>query len=115
VLPIGNEKTNHFKVPIQVRYVQYKQGGTYYHFPKLEVVNNDLIATFYKNMGNAKVKLTKKELIKIWRENSLSRARQFQQLINENGWSRAQLARHLGVSRSWVTQVMRALTQAWSI
>ncbi|MEE9465109.1 MAG: helix-turn-helix transcriptional regulator [Candidatus Neomarinimicrobiota bacterium] len=35
-----------------------------------------------------------------------ARAHRFQRLMDENGWSRAELARQLGVSRAWVTKVL---------
>ena len=41
------------------------------------------------------------------RETQVERAARFQRLMDENGWSRAELARQLGVSRAWVTKVLR--------
>lgn len=35
---------------------------------------------------------------------------QFRELLEENEWTQAELARHLGVSRAWVTKVIRAST-----
>ncbi len=40
------------------------------------------------------------------RETKEERATRFQQLMNDNGWTRAELARQLGVSRAWVTKVL---------
>ncbi len=40
------------------------------------------------------------------RETMEARAHRFQRLMDENGWSRAELARQLGVSRAWVTKVL---------
>jgi len=36
------------------------------------------------------------------------RASRFQRLMDENGWTRVELARQLGVSRAWVNRVLRA-------
>lgn len=43
------------------------------------------------------------------RQSILARAKDLEALRAERGWSRAQLARHLGVSRSAVTQALRPL------
>jgi len=40
---------------------------------------------------------------------STVRAGEYQKMIEENSWSKADLARYLGVSRAWVTIVMREL------
>jgi hypothetical protein len=41
------------------------------------------------------------------RETKEDRAARFQRLMDENGWTRAEVARELGVSRAWVTKVLR--------
>ena len=48
----------------------------------------------------------KLSLIKPKRETKIERKQRFEDLVNKNGWSRAELARHLGSSRAWVTKVM---------
>jgi len=40
------------------------------------------------------------------RETKEERTARFQQLMDDNGWSRAELARQLGVSRAWITKVL---------
>ncbi len=40
------------------------------------------------------------------RETRAERTVRYQQLMAENGWTRAELARQLGVSRAWVTKVL---------
>lgn len=40
------------------------------------------------------------------RETKVERAAYFQRLMDENGWTRAELARQVGVSRAWVTKVL---------
>jgi DNA-binding XRE family transcriptional regulator len=44
-----------------------------------------------------------------WYAKKTIRSIEFQKLIEENDWTKADLARHLGVSRAWVTIVMREL------
>ncbi len=41
------------------------------------------------------------------RETKEERAVRFQQLMDDNGWTKAELARQLGVSRAWVTKVLK--------
>ena len=43
------------------------------------------------------------------KETKEERAARFQRLMDENGWTRAELALQLGVSRAWVTKVLRNL------
>ena len=40
------------------------------------------------------------------RESKEARKERFNELIKKNNWTRAELARHLGVSRAWVTKVL---------
>ena len=89
--------------------MQYKQGGTYYYFPEVTIENGRLNATFNRNRGLKGVKFTREELQAYWQAKSTARADEYQKMIEENGWSKADLARHLGVSRAWVTIVMREL------
>jgi hypothetical protein len=89
--------------------MQYKQGGTYYYFPEVTIENGSLNATFYRNRGNAGVKFTREELQKYWHAKSKVRSMEYQKLIKDNDWSKADLARYLGVSRAWITIVMREL------
>jgi DNA-binding XRE family transcriptional regulator len=51
-------------------------------------------------------RLTLSELKQKRLEARLRKAEEYQRLIDENGWTRAGLARHLGVSRAWVTIVL---------
>jgi hypothetical protein len=53
--------------------------------------------------------LTREELHDYYRQQRNKKAAEYQKMIEENGWSKADLARHLGVSRAWVTIVMREL------
>ncbi len=40
------------------------------------------------------------------RESKVYRKKRFIKLMEKNGWTKAELARHLGVSRAWVTKVL---------
>ena len=41
------------------------------------------------------------------KQQRLARAKKYQGLLEMNDWSKAELARYLGVSRAWVTTVLR--------
>ncbi len=65
---------------------------------------------FYNNLRiNKPEKLTREELRDNYRNERINRSIEYQKLIEENGWSKADLARYLSVSRAWVTIVMREL------
>jgi hypothetical protein len=100
-------ETNRITLPFNNRYTQYKQGGTYYYFPQVSIDNGRLNVVFYRNRGRKGVKFSRDELQKYWQVNKTARAVEFEKMLNENNWSKADLARHLGVSRAWVTIVMR--------
>jgi hypothetical protein len=103
----AGEKTNRIILPFKIRYMQYKQGGTYYYFPNVTIENGYLNAIFFRNRGQNGVKFTREELQKYWQVKSEARSIEFGKLMDENNWSKADLARYLGVSRAWVTMVMR--------
>ena len=44
--------------------------------------------------------------VKPCKETKLERRKRYSLLINENGWTKAKLARQLGVSRAWVTMTV---------
>jgi hypothetical protein len=105
----AGKKTNRIILPFKIRYMQYKQGGTYYYFPKVSIENARLNVTFYRNRGQKDVKFTREELQKYWQVKSAARSIEFGKLMEENHWSKADLSRYLGFSRAWVTMVMREL------
>ncbi len=43
------------------------------------------------------------------KQQRLARAKEYRDLLDKNGWTRAELARQLGVSRAWVTTVLKTL------
>jgi len=55
--------------------------------------------------GLQRCELYPRRLTKVERERG--RSAEYERLMQENGWSRAELARQLGVSRAWVTTVLR--------
>ena len=89
--------------------MQYKQGGTYYYFPEVTIENERLNATCYRNRGLKGVNFTREELQAYWQAKSTVKASEYHKMITHNNWSKADLARHLGISRAWVTIVMREL------
>ena len=65
---------------------------------------------FYNNLRiNKSEGLTREELNDYYRKERINRSIEYQKMIEENSWSKANLARYLGVSRAWVTIVMREL------
>ena len=44
--------------------------------------------------------------VKPCKETKLERRKRYSLLINKNGWTKAELARQLGVSRAWVTMTV---------
>jgi hypothetical protein len=51
--------------------------------------------------------LTLPEIREQEKQQRLARAIEYQGLLDKNGWTRAELARQLGVSRVWVTTVLK--------
>ena len=41
------------------------------------------------------------------KQQHLARAKKYQDLLDKKGWTQAELARQLGVSRAWITVVLR--------
>ena len=65
---------------------------------------------FYNNLRvNKPEKLTREELYDHYRKERIDKSIEYQKMMEENHWSKADLARHLGVSRAWITIVMREL------
>ena len=51
--------------------------------------------------------LTVQEIREQEKQQRMARAKEYQGLLDKHGWTRAELARQLGVSRSWVSTVLR--------
>lgn len=52
-------------------------------------------------------RLTLVDKRKLEAERKVERAIEYQEMLDQNGWTRAELARYLGVSRAWVSTVLR--------
>ena len=110
MLPGYNKKKNHFIFPVCIQYVHNKQVVKGRRFVRTKFLKRRIYGYFYNNLRIKKPeKLTREELNEYYREERVQRAIEYQKLIEENGWSKADLARYLGVSRAWVTIVMREL------
>ena len=59
------------------------------------------------NVNSSKTSMALDERRDHERQQRIARARGYQDLLDKNGWSRAELARQLGVSRAWVTTVLK--------
>jgi len=109
-LPGYNKKTNHFILPVIIRYVDNKQRHRDGNFIRTKFLKRQVYGYFYNNLRIIKPgKLTRQELNDYYRKERILRSKEYQKLMEANGWSKAELARHLGVSRAWVTMVMREL------
>ena len=109
-LPGYPKNKNHFVLPVSIQYVDNKQKLRGRKFVRTKFLKRQIYGYFYNNLRIDKPdKLTRKDLNEFYREERIHRSQEYQKLMKENGWSRADLARHLGVSRAWVTIVMRDL------
>lgn len=52
-------------------------------------------------------RLTLEERREFEKRQRIARAKEYRGLLDKNGWSKAELARQLGVSRVWVTTVLK--------
>jgi hypothetical protein len=110
VLPGYNKKTNHFILPVRIQYIDYKQQLRHSDYVRTKFLKRHIYGYFYNNLRvNKTDKLTREKLNDYYRKERINRSIEYQKLIEENGWTKADLARHLGVSRAWVTIVMREL------
>ena len=71
--------------------------------------------TFYiENIGKGFKEYILKDIYQDWleskqvkpKETKLERQKRYSLLMKENGWTRAELSRQLGVSRAWVTMTL---------
>jgi len=74
---------------------------SWYNPPEILASKYGLTTLFFtpvaKTLPKPKPVVTRQEL-----------AIQYRKLLVENEWTQAELSRHLGVSRAWVTKVLRA-------
>ncbi len=109
-LPGYNKKTNHFYLSVHIQYIDNKQQLRRSDYVRTKFLKRRIYGYFYNNLRiNKPEGLTREELHDYYRQQRIKKAAEYQKLITSNGWSKAELAKHLGVSRAWVTIVMREL------
>ena len=109
-LPGYNKKTNHFILPVQIRYVDNKQKLRGSDYARTKFLKRRIYGYFYNNLRiNKTDKLTREELNDYYRNERIKKVTEYQKLMTKHGWTKADLARYLGVSHAWVTIVMREL------
>ena len=92
--------------------------NTYYNQSVISPINVKVVgqklSIFLPIRGNSRTRceplhhrLTLHEIREQEKLQRLARAKEYQGLLDKNGWTRAELARQLGVSRVWVTIVLR--------
>ena len=110
MLPGYHKKTNHFVLPISIKYVNNKQKLRGRKFVRTKFLKRQIYGYFYNNLRIDKpVKLTHLELNEYYRKQRIRRSNEYQKLMEENSWAKADLARYLGVSCAWLTIVIREL------
>ena len=109
-LPGYNKKTNHFILPVRIQYVANKHQLRHSNYLRTKFKKRRIYGYFYNNLRvNKTDKLTREQLRDHYRNERINKVTEYQALMTKHGWSKADLARHLGVSRAWVTIVMREL------
>ena len=71
-------------------------------------------AFYIENIGRGFKEYILKDVYQDWleskkvkpKETNLERRMRYSLLMKENGWTRAELSRQLGVSRAWVTMIL---------
>jgi hypothetical protein len=109
-LPGYNKKTNHFILQICIQYINNKQQLRRSNYVRTKFLKRRIYGYFYNNLRvNKTDKLTSEQLRDHYRNERIRKVTEYQELMTKHSWSKADLARHLGVSRAWVTIVMREL------
>ncbi|KAA3609706.1 MAG: XRE family transcriptional regulator [Calditrichaeota bacterium] len=96
--------TNHFNLTVFIEFKRLDKPGLSYHKPKIFFNAGAILIHFYRVYNMPKPdKITKDEYT--FKRNK--RANTYKSLMESNNWTQADLARHLGVSRAWVTNVLK--------
>lgn len=109
------QKGGKVKKPFQVH---GKLLNTYYNqsvtSPIKVRVDGQKLSIFIPIRGNSRTRcepnahrLTKSERRELEIQKKEARIKEYNHLLEQHGWSRAELARRLGVSRDWVSTVLR--------
>lgn len=104
-LPMGRSNANFISLPIKINLTNIY--GPLKTRRSLQGGNPHIIASFPSFI--AKAKNSRRIKKKSGSDIKLDRAKQFRTLMDTNQWTQAKLARHLGVSRAWVTTVLNNL------
>jgi len=104
-------KRSAFNLDISVTYDKYPGGDAGYCPPKIGISDSKIWAIFHQPRRGRKRGLTREELLEKYQTNRVKRAQEFRQLMEDNGWNQADLARNLKVSRTWVTKVLNVLKE----
>ena len=110
LLPGRGQKANTFKIVVHIIYHQYKYGLKAPNKSNLRIQNGLILEDFYTNRRigktNENTQLTKAEYLGKCSDRRINRAYEYRQLMKEKGWTQAELARHLEVSRAWISKVL---------
>ena len=111
-LPRRGQKANTFKLIICITYHQYKYSLKAHNDLNLRIQKGGILAEFYTNRRiektNENTRLTRAEYLIQCKKRKQVRAKNYRQLMHNNRWTQADLARHLEVSRAWVSRVLNA-------
>ena len=110
MLPARGQKANTFELVIRITYHQYKYSLKALNNLNLRIQNGGILAEFYTNRRigktNENTRLTKAEYLGKCSDRRINRAYEYRQLMKEKRWTQAELARHLEVSRAWISKVL---------
>ena len=87
-------------VPIRLFYQQLDAGESAHPGPQFGFTSTRVIATLSRRFKR------KKRSPSVYADLN-SRVTDYQLLMVQNNWTQAELSRHLGVSRAWVTKVLK--------
>jgi len=101
-------------VPIQVSYSnKYQEFSTDPNspFPKLIIDQKGFRTSIFRVLPK-RLRTPPKKRLTLPTTSMIDRANEFKKLMEQNHWSRAELARQLNVSRAWITRVMRSISES---
>ena len=105
------QKANTFELVVRITYHQYKYNLKFKNNLNIRIQNGGILADFYTNRRvlktNENTRLTKAEYLDQYKKSKQVRVEKYQELMFQNKWTQSELARYLGVSRAWVSKVIR--------
>ncbi|KAA3616887.1 MAG: XRE family transcriptional regulator [Calditrichaeota bacterium] len=96
--------TNHFNLTVFIEFTKLGKPGLSYHKPKIFFNSGAILVHFYRIYNMTKPGKISKDEYALKR---IKRANDYRSLMESNNWNQAELARHLGVSKAWVTNVLK--------